>query len=711
MIDRLFFIPASRPTSYFYIELHEPYNSSRRELRHLAGLTGLRDMSHSPGNRAAYFEEYNEDAHTTLPETRQTANIAVKRSKTDIAKTKVADTPHERSSDSGYSSQTVATVNSGDSSLESKAGSKASTKPLKLETNAAATKRRPAAPEKSLETVPQSPLKSPLRRTASRAQDRSSKAQKDCACEECRGKVRQSIAPLETSWPLLLAQQVQPRHQASANLQPPRPSKPRSPPDVPVVQPAQVRPRALTSQSHRAVRPMSYHCGVTPQPMYMPPVYQERRQPPPHLAPITYPMPSFPPTRGSYFPQSSQLPPQPQEAFPVPLSPYEYPPCPQVRSWPTAQVSQPVIYGSAPIEYTRPLVYRATTPSAQPMPRHSFSNRERPPPLREAYLHRDEDYYTMPPPSRPTPSSQQQQQRPIMKHAATTSVAYPLLHHRRSRRAEEDTEYMSSRRSARQDNTGEFDRSRRPLASRPSATVSSDKSNSSHSVEHKLGRMSIESSNPEGKHGKRVSYHGHRTLHDHHERDAEAYQTSKNNSAGVSSDPFTVDSLKLVRKKTHTSSDTGSRVSGEGKSSREGSDVKPRSSTDRRGGSDVKTRNEHDGVTVRFHPSSGVNLDLKGSGVEGRTISLRQSREGEGEMELSIGTKERHTREKSRRRYSYIEGNSIRELEPARNSSRMRRERQDRAESERESVGERRPAGTGSRQSSRSRFGARALAQ
>lgn len=180
---------------------------------------------------------------------------------------------------------------------------------------------------------------------------------------------------------------------------------------------------------------------------------------------------------------------------------------------------------------------------------------------------------------------------------------------------------------------------------------------------------------------RRASYYGHETPHDL-ERDVEAYQALK--AAHLAPSPplqdFSSDALKLVRKKTHHggSSDGGSRVSGEGRAgSREGSEVKPRSSTDRR--SEAKPRasatpggNENDGFTMRFN--AGVNVDFKGDGVEGRTISLRPSSETEGGMELSIGARGRggsggnRGRDKSRRSASYLDGG--RELEYARSVGR-----------------------------------------
>ena len=86
----------------------------------------------------------------------------------------------------------------------------------------------------------------------------------------------------------------------------------------------------------------------------------------------------------------------------------------------------------------------------------------------------------------------------------------------------------------------------------------------------------------------------------------------------------------------------------------------------RRPSSEVKPHN--DKFALRFNASQDINFDLK-SGIEGRTISVRPSKDGDGDMELSIGARGRAAgvvhgssrppvtgREKSRRRYSYIEG-------------------------------------------------------
>ena len=186
--------------------------------------------------------------------------------------------------------------------------------------------------------------------------------------------------------------------------------------------------------------------------------------------------------------------------------------------------------------------------------------------------------------------------------------------------------------------------------------------------------MSIDGNEAAVKRRRRASYYGRETPHNI-ERVAESYQDDVRTTADALPVPIT---SELVRKKTH--SDTGSRASAEGRGSRDGSDVKPRNSTDRRGGSDVKSRD--DGVTMRFNPASGVNLNVTGGSTEGRIISFRQSREAQGEMELSIGAKRNSisrtaSRNEGRERHtktypSARAAGGLREVEVARNPSRMR---------------------------------------
>ena len=659
--------------------------------------------SSGPNPRAAYYEDYSEDTHTTLPETRQTANIAAKRSRPDIAKQKTADTRDERS-DSGNSSQTVATLNSGDSSLESKAGAK----PSRVDAGAPAIKRRPTFLTKKSEIRQKSPPKPSQKRNSSKVRDERSEKPEVCTCTECKATARKSLAPLETSWPAAVNRQPRHKHEAATTPQSAQPPPPRATHDASACQPAQARPRALKSQSYQVPRPMSYH-GAPPEATYTQPqpILIQRPALTPYPNHLTFPPPSYPPNRTSYFPSPQAQAPRRQDSFPLPPSPYDMQSHPQQRQWISEHPSNrhSMIYASPPIiEYPQQPPYTPRPPSAQPTSHPSFSYYDHSPPPQEHMISRDEDFYRILLPQAPNPKTQH---RPPIKHAATTSTAPPLLPHTHSRRTEDNTDQISRHRSPRKEQAREH-RLRRPsLASRPSATPSGEKS-SSHSVERGLARMTIESNEAAAKHQRRVSYYNREKPHDL-ERVVETYQDEVNTGADVVRVPVTTDSLKLVRKKTH--SDTGSRASAEGRGSREGSDVKPRSSTDRRSGSDTKPRNDNDGVTVRFNPSSGVHLNVKGGSMEERTISLRQSREGQGEMELSIGAKDRHTlsrtasrnegRERRQKTYPSMSGigsNGARELEIARSASRTRGERETGRE-RRRSV-----AGSRSRRSSKGGF-------
>ena len=655
---------------------------------------------------AAYLEEYNEEAHTTIPETRQTANVAAKRSKPDIAKVKVAGLGHDEASDSGQSNHTMATLGSGESSLESKSGSAT----LTLDTSAeglAVSKRKPPGVGKQTRNTLESPQKPSLRRSDSKARPKGSARQKNCDCAQCQNKekTKGSQPALPSDAPTVKLQDTSKKPLPS----PPKasnPSLPQTGAEAPVVQPAQPRPRNPGSQSYRRARPVSFH-GVIPETIYYPPVVFGR---PPPSFPVqpSFSPPSYPPPGASYLPPPyhSAPPSQQHGVYPVPISPYE--PNPPTRHWnpePHPPARQTMMYDTPPIvEYSHPPQYGTHPPSFQPPPLRSFSerDRERSAPLRKEYFP-DEDYYRMPPPPLPpkVPTTAQSHQRPTIRHAATVSTHVP--HHGRHS-ADEAIEERSGRRSPRKANGENRERSRRPsISSRQAAAAVNDKPSEASNLERSFARMSIEGNDATAaaKRRRRVTYYGGEGQKDL-ERQIEAYQAENTASSNADSIPLTADSLKLVRRKTQTSnSDVGSRASGEGRASKDGSDVKPRSSTGNRASSDIKTRNENDSFTMRFNASQDINVDLKGG--EGRTISLRQSREGEGNMELSIGAKN-EAKEKGRRRQSYVDDNSVRQLEYERAASRIGRLPRDAAEDSK--ARERLLAGNRSRRSSRS---ARAL--
>lgn len=650
--------------------------------------------SSSSHPRAAYIEDYNEEAHAIVPETRQSANIAAKRSRPDITKAKVAQSGREDASDSGYSSHTVPISGGGESLLEltadrktepkqgSKAESRAANPPLRLDTSIAMSKRKSEHAGKSSAITPKTAQKPTLRRTDSKARDGKGVRQKDCSCVECMTKSRHSATPQEGSKRINYYDTAQ-RQKPEAPVPPP-PSKPPPPKPVkeaPIVQPAQSRPRVTTTQSHRTARPVSFHG----EPLYVQPIYIEQRPTSTFPTSLPFQPPSYPPPKPSYMPSNFQ--PIPQRPEPPPQRAFTYEPHPQLparpqpRQWTSEQLPpplQPLIYNRSPIvDYPPQLHFPPPSVSlSQSLPPRLMA--QYPANLPEEIYPFDEDYYLMPPPPPPPPRlnvNSAKSYRPPIRHAVT-SAAHPTLHHdRRSIRIADIAPEFLDQRSPRKTSPEKQERSRRPSApSRPVHASTAERT----LPYYPPPRVRVESSNSAAtataKQRRRASYYGHETPHDL-ERVAEAYQASKTGHLAPSPllQDFPSDSLKLVRKKTHHggSSDGGSRVSGDG------SEVKPRSSTERR--SEIKTRaltapggNEHDGFTMRFN--AGVSVDVKGDGVEGRTISLRPSAETEGGMELSIGGRGRGGsggiggRDKSRRPGSYLDGG--RELEYARSVGR-----------------------------------------
>lgn len=652
-------------------------------------------MPSSPSRpHAAYCEEYNEDAHTTIPETRQSANVAAKRSKPDVLKTRLPEAARDEFSDSGYSSRTGATLGSGDSSLASKTDAV----PLDAGMDVAGGNKPGVMSHREGQSPPHSFQKPALRRTDSKARG-GPRQQKDYDSQERGAKIHQSAKSPEKGHLAssnAVKQASKPQLEVSTKPASAKPLPPSLNHQVPIPQPAQVRPRATTSQSYRTGRPASFHAGITPQILYTPPLYM----PPGAYSCPAPPQPAHPSQTAAYFvPQQS---PAHTQQYQLQPSLYEPQPRPPTRQWTSVQpqpYSHPLIYNPAPaLNYTQRPTYSQRTAPTQHITQTPIAQTIDQSIPRERRYSRNEDYSKMLPPPIPQKNASEahQQQRPSIRHASTTLATL----RRRSGLSKDYEDNPKVPPSPQKEKPSLREPSRRPpVSTRPSGTSSNNSAVSTHAIERDIARLSIDTERA-AKQKRRISYHGHESHRDL-ERSVEAYQAS----TGTAMPTMAADSLNLVRKKT-TSSNTSSRISGSGRGSREGSDVKHRSSMDRRGGSEVKTHNDNDGLTMRFNASHGVNVDLKGGSVEGRTISLRQSRDGgDGEMEFSIGAKSSKTssksesREKSRKKYSLFGGSSIREVEPA--SSTGRPSRDAKADEESKSRG-RKIAGSRSRRSSRS---------
>lgn len=657
----------------------------------------------------AHVEDFDENEQTTVPETKKSANIAAKRSKAESSKPKAYEF-----SDSGYSSHTGATL---DSSLESKVDQNAPA----ADTTAAPSNpnlRGGDGPSQNNAHIQRDPS---LRRTQSKSRRNDEAREKDCWCEECVAKRHRSSASRETHRPPKhVGQQPKPKAQEPVSQPSRRPSFAPAAHEAPVL-----RERTRRPSTSQRPRPMSIHAGAIPEPMFLAqpiatqPVFIERQQPSTHLTPYTFPPPSYPPPQPAYYPPI-QRPPPPQDLF-VPVSPYDmHPrplPQPTPRQWVHELPPQPppprprsAFYPPpSPIEYAQPIPQAYTSVAAPPRSseqRHSRRDRAQPPPEERSTRRRDtEKMPPPPPPALPRAETRYpQEQRPSMRHAATTSGPYPHLSHRRSGQDENRDVYKSSRSSGKP-SFEDHERSRRPSLARPGKSSDDKVVSFGSSIEKDMARMNIETGGSGTRQKRRSSVYNHEFLRDR-EASIEAYQASKGTVPRATPRHSEDDMLRLVRKKTHTSSDAGSRVSGHSgtsrrsRGSRDGSDMKAQDSTSRRPSMDTKSRSSNENFAMRFSTSQDINFDL-GRVAEGRSINLRQTKDADGEMELSIGNNSRGRvvgsrpaiREQSRKRYSIVDGEEgVRQIEPARTPSRPRREikeEEEDEEPERRIIGER----------------------
>ena len=643
-------------------------------------------MSNSPPpTRAAFCEEFNEDAQISLPETRQTActaNTTAKRSKPDATRGKPL---RDEFSDSGYSSHTAATLGSGDSSsLESRREAH----PERPDDASAESNTTVKDGTKESKSRSQSPEKPSLQRTGSKSKGYDNPRRKDCECPECLERKAKGVIPprVDTSRPddtFAKPRQKDTLSPLSPQFQ--RPSQTHPAPEAPALRavPAPARARASTSQAYSQARPISFHAGVMPDMSYLQqPAFVERPPMARYATASPFPPPPYPASQPSYFPPLQTVL-QPQDFF-APVTSMTPPYGVQPRPRPLASARpQTMYYDMSPsfMEYTQPMYPPPRAPD-----RHieQQSRRQQPSQPRQEVTESSDAHRMPPPPPLPRRSSKsRQEQRPVIRHAATTSAAYTASHQRSSIRGLDEEQYTSHPSSRKQSFEG-LPRSRRPSLARPPRT-SDEKVAQALQLEREMARMNImERSPPSPNSKRRVSVYGHESLKDL-EGSVEAYQASRSGRESTSV-PTGDDMLRLIRKKTlptSNSSDGGSRISGSSRASRDGSDIK----SSQRPSNDLKKRDSNDEAFAMRIPK-GANLNLQ-PGFEGRAISLRQSRDGDGDMELRIGERGRTgdtgmvgsrpaLREKSGRRYSVIESQALmeseREPEPEPRKSISRRE-------------------------------------
>ncbi|MCJ1437289.1 hypothetical protein MMC27_006675 [Xylographa pallens] len=629
---------------------------------------------------AAYLEDYSEDTNATVPGSRQTANIAAKRSRPELRNKPINPTKgRDEASDSGYSSQTLATVASHSSSSQE---SKLEGLHLSSDVLQGPSKNISNGAQMAGENREKSPEKPSVRRTLSRTQRINDLRRGSVEGREAAARIQLSAIPVEAPSSSRDAAPERPQRLRHTGPPSPRASRASRVPEVqtiPLSRPPTARPRPTPSQGTRS-RPASYHAGVRSDGYYVrvQPPYAEQLPEPLYIDTGSYqPQPYYPdastllPTPLQTSPPRLVAYPFPQTTFPPSYQPPQPPPWSSSREMPSRRSS---MYSAQVVaDYALPSLYTAGSyQEPQWVRRMSAHRSERPSPITpldepfpllelEEVMDRDEDYYRSmpPPPSRPLASRRHAQQRPTIRHAATTTSAPSNQRLRQPVYETEEPRYPTS--SRRQSIEEPRPASRPSATTRPSASSLKNTYHNKRTPETSPTEEAVPSRQTIVGRGRRpVSYHGGRgdpVL------EAEAYQDAK--SAAARPIPLTAEKIEqVVRHRSKTQASHGSGSGSRGGSSREGSDVKKpktpsRSSMDKQHGAE-KSDN---GITISFaNARKGMKLDLKGGDMKDRTISFRQSQDGGGAVEVSIGQKstvssrDGRTRDRSVRRYSYAGG-------------------------------------------------------
>ena len=564
-------------------------------------------MPESP--RAACVEDYSEDAQDVILGTKQSANVAAKRSKPEIRNMKRSEVGN-----SGHSSHGVVI---GDSSQGLKKGSTAPTKNglLKGIKKVAGAAMWQSSKEPS--TVPRPAPKHSMSRTQKkenlRLDTRDSRA--DAAKIHLSGLRRESSPdppPLRRPRPEIHG--------------PPSPQSIRTPTSgqaqsIPISYPAQHLSRPCNAVSHGS-RPASYHGGhmwesaythapLAAQPPPMPlNGYPPQSYPPPPMMLIPTPLPTSPNRQIAY-----PFPPTAPPAYEHPYIPpptngwrseiYHQHPPPRSQPRPVSMQSSGSFgeYPSIPLGYHPVPPHHSTEPPPRRLSVHQFEPQPMFPLEDESHILEDSEAFyrrQMPPPPRPS-----------IRHAATTTNAREV-----SRRSKRDSLDLISQPPRKQS----LDETR--PTSRPSLSSRSNSSKNQAVIAEAPAAPTAIRRRP-----RPISYHGGVP---ELERRAEEYQAA---TTGNARPYLTADDIQKAKgrksTKTHRSgggSDAGSRAS----SGRGSSSAKRKKSPEKHKGNS----GGDEGFSVRFPAGQALKLDLRGE--EPRTISLRQSMEGHGGMELNI---------------------------------------------------------------------------
>lgn len=559
-------------------------------------------------SRAATCEDWDEDAQTTLPGSRTTANVSIKRSEQDLAGAHRGNKNAMNGVDSGY-------VSRADTIVSEPTSIRRRTNDLKIETAPAVLER-----ERQPYHMPQSAPSKPAPRRQSSSQP------KDSVASEPRPA---KVKPVH-EWGICQICDRYGWHDKdkvrAASMAPPQPPSPTATRAAAVSRSkddAAIPPKTKRSSSTRQPRPLSVVTNpanppqYTQAPVYATPVFAPSTWATP-ATPVQYPQPTFTyaavpaPTSGA--PQYAPY--QPVHHYFDPAS------IPEPRSAKPSRRSSPVrratLYGDPVINQAQnvsfPVLERIPSKESRPTLTSHKSNRSI-----------EQDRIIMPPPAKPQTSEPTLSRRPSSRRAKSYIQDEPPLRERPSKEPpayEHDyEEYVDLRQTTPQ-------RARRespslpPNSYRPPAVIDSRPI---------LPRKSVSYSTPEATTKVASSKsHQHRrttlpsTPLEQKEAEAEAYQRKR----GSATPHLTLEALRVLEKGSAGSrSETGSSYSHKSQQSSSKDSSRGRS----------QTHNSVTATTITL--PSGLNVNIPaGFKSDGRPVSINV-----GDLTFSFNSQEKET--------------------------------------------------------------------
>lgn len=529
----------------------------------------------SRASRAATCEEWDEDAQTTLPDTRTSANVAAKRSKPELAPTK----PHRRRTVEGDGDKMgrTATSTKDDSSIRKMKKAVG----LKLDTSFSERESRPYSSGPPVERLPRNTSRPTTKRSVSKVETPTpSTRHQQGECWICDYYGQHIVVPADLQGPLKglsipqssLTASQQPSHQAQKTTKRPESTG--------------IQPRKSRSQSQRGKRPTSFHAGMLPeaydQHSSQPFPTTEWKMPPTQITPYT----NTPFAQMSIMAYDNRYQDY-QQSFPMQndmQAPLARPRPPEPHRGTSAR-GEPIIE-QIPVLMDQPPLTRTT----------SLKDHQR---SRNSSVSREEDARKMPPPET-IPAAR----RPSM-FKANTSTTNPVMYHRERRYSNQGPVPAQSPHKERRPDLPPS--SYREPPSSAYQTSSHDRPVPRKSTSHQDTKHMVNIIGSGSGLDKRTSMHNA----ERHVPEAEAYQRSR----GTQLHPLTIDAVSKISRHSDSGSQRSINTSSRGSS-----------------GGKTKTTGASTDITMTIN---GVTLGISGDSAENHSIKIQPKRNGG--LNISVG--------------------------------------------------------------------------